>query len=54
VRVIIIHEARKCGKEIIVHYLYSGTVEFCLHCFLFSIPEYVTFNSSELSIISHT
>lgn len=30
-RVIIIHEARKSGKEIIVHYLYSGTIEFSLH-----------------------
>lgn len=46
-RVIIIHEARKCGKEIIVHYLYSGTVEFSLHCFLSSTPEYVTSNISE-------
>jgi len=47
VRVIIIHEARKCGKEIIVHYLYSGTVECSLHCFLSSTPQYVTSNSSE-------
>jgi len=47
VEVIIIHEVRKCGKEIIVHYLYSGTVEFNLHCFLSSTPEYVTSNSSE-------
>lgn len=46
-RVVIIHEARKCGKEIIVHYLYSGTVVFILHCFLLSTPEYVTSNSLE-------
>jgi hypothetical protein len=47
VRAIIIHEVRKCGKEIIVHYLYSGTVEFSLHCFLSSTPASVTSNSSE-------
>lgn len=46
-RVIIIHEASKCGKEIIVHYIYSGTVEFRLYCFLSSTPQYVTSNSSE-------